>query len=325
MIFIDKKIQPKDPILIAAWPGMGHVATNAAMHLKEQLRAKRFAHLKSPSFFYHQDIQISDGVLNLAVAPQGEFFYWENMAGEHDVIIFISEQQPQAEKGILYSHLVLNFVMTLGVKTVFTFAALAAPMDYLQSPRVWAAATQKDFSREFEKFSVKPLRSGYVSGLNGLFLGVAKKRKLKGACLLGEIPFYMSQVENPRASMAVLETLVKFLNIQIDFQELIAADKMIVEEMEMLLDHVRESEWEEESYERPITSEDIEAIKDNLQTYQQIPNSAKRQIEELFSQAKKDISFAYTLKKKLDEWHAYKDYEDRFLALFKEGDSRNLG
>ena len=46
-------------------------------------------------------------------------------------------------------------------------------------------------------------------------------------------------------------------------------------------------------------------------------------IEKLFNAAKADLSQAGELKKELDRWNIYKDYEDRFLDLFRHGKKDN--
>ncbi|HTI51366.1 MAG TPA: hypothetical protein VL475_10460, partial [Planctomycetaceae bacterium] len=43
----------------------------------------------------------------------------------------------------------------------------------------------------------------------------------------------------------------------------------------------------------------------------------EKRIEKLFEQAAKDRSMAFELKQELDRLGAFKDYEDRFLDLFK--------
>jgi len=48
----------------------------------------------------------------------------------------------------------------------------------------------------------------------------------------------------------------------------------------------------------------------------------KRRIEALFEQAAKDRSKAFELKQELDRLGAFKDYEDRFLDLFKKPGER---
>jgi hypothetical protein len=45
-----------------------------------------------------------------------------------------------------------------------------------------------------------------------------------------------------------------------------------------------------------------------------------RHIEELFDEVSRDRSKAYELKRELDRLEVFKDYEDRFLDLFKKSD-----
>jgi proteasome assembly chaperone (PAC2) family protein len=70
--------------------------------------------------------------------------------------------------------------------------------------------------------------------LNGLFLGVAKERKIEGACLLGEVPMYATRIPNPKAALAVADALVKVLDIDVDLNELTILAKESEEEMKKL-------------------------------------------------------------------------------------------
>ena len=54
-----------------------------------------------------------------------------------------------------------------------------------------------------------------------------------------------------------------------------------------------------------------------LSVYSRVPESVLSRIEKLFQEAQKDISKVGELKLELDRWKLYKDYEDRFLDLFK--------
>ncbi|MHB8900817.1 MAG: hypothetical protein ACYC6Y_18870 [Thermoguttaceae bacterium] len=49
-----------------------------------------------------------------------------------------------------------------------------------------------------------------------------------------------------------------------------------------------------------------------------IAKENQRRIETLFHQARQDRSKAYELKRELDHLGVFKDYEDRFLDLFKK-------
>jgi Uncharacterized protein (ATP-grasp superfamily) len=120
---------------------------------------------------------------------------------------------------------------------IYTFAAMPLPIDHLRKPQVWVAASAKQIIEQFRKFNCQPLTSGTISGLNGLFLGLAKEYKFSGACLLGEIPLYTIQIENPKASLAVLEVLLQAIGINIDLNDLKIAEKIMEEEIESLIDY----------------------------------------------------------------------------------------
>jgi len=88
--------------------------------------------------------------------------------------------------------------------------------------------------------------------LNGLLLGVAKKRDIDGICLLGEVPTYATRVQNPIAALAILKKLTKMLGIEIDTDELaqLASEtretmkQMAAEAMEEYIDYFTEPIWE---------------------------------------------------------------------------------
>jgi proteasome assembly chaperone (PAC2) family protein len=77
------------------------------------------------------------------------------------------------------------------------------------------------------------MQEGYIGGLNGVFLGVAKSANFEGACLLGEIPFYATQIENPKASLAILEIFSKLFEIPLDLSKL----STLAQYMEKEIDH----------------------------------------------------------------------------------------
>ncbi|UCD15216.1 MAG: hypothetical protein JSV34_05725, partial [Candidatus Omnitrophota bacterium] len=68
----------------------------------------------------------------------------------------------------------------------------------------------------------------------------------------------------------------------------------------------------------PLSEEDLEKIKKDLATYTKLPPSAREKIDKMFKEASKDITKASKLKDELDHWNVYKEYEDRFLDLFKK-------
>ena len=96
-----------------------------------------------------------------------------------------------------------------------------------------------------------------IAGLNGLLLGVAKEREIEGACLLGEVPMYASQMQNPMAALAVLKVLTKMLDIEVNTTELtLLADETkekmklaAAEAMGKYIDYFTQPIWEHEEEE----------------------------------------------------------------------------
>jgi len=313
-----KKPKLKNPILIAAWPGMGNVAVRAVEFMLQQLKAKELAEIAPEGFFYPHEAWVLNSQIKRPRAPKGKFYFWQNPKGKNDLIIFLCEAQPALEKGHNYAQLVLDLAAAFSVKRIFTFASMPMPIDHTQVSRVWATVTDKRLLRELSKFDVKPMRVGQISGLNGLLLSVAKERRFEGLCLLAEIPLYAIQIENPKASKAILTVFSQITGLVFNFSGLEERAKIVEDEIEKLVHYFKSG-----AAPAPISEEDVESIRQSLASVTKLPESAKTKIEELFKMAERDLSRAGELKEELDKWHIYKDYEDRFLDLFRPGRKDN--
>ena len=313
-IRINKRPRLKNPYLICAWPGMGEVAFKAASYLIEKLQAEEFADIPVEDFFYLTGSNVQAGVLDLPELPYSKFYYWKNKAGKNDLIIFISNAQPDLAKAESYSRRIIHLAKLFKVEMIVNFASMPQPIDHTQESRVWFCGTSPEINNVLKKYNFNILSEGQISGMNGLFLGIAKRENFKGFCLLGEIPFYTVQVENPKASLAVLEALHKILNIQIDLASLIEQVHAMEGEINKFLDYLKLGPQGL----NPIGEEEIERIKKTLSQLTKLPVSVKEKIEKLFEEAKGNIAKANELKTELDKWNVYKEYEDRFLDLFRK-------
>ncbi len=322
-IKIYKRPRLRRPYLVMAWPGMGKVAFRAASYLVEKLKAREFAELLPEEFFYLSASVIQAGVLGVPQLPQGKFYYWKNPAAKsNDLIIFISDAQPDLAKAEDYSKRLLCLARMFKVEMVVSFASMPQPVDHTKESGVWFASTSVQINSLLKKFNFNFLSDGQISGMNGLFLGIAKREGFKGFCLFGEIPLYAIQIDNPKASCAVLVALTKILNIRIDFTQLIEQANIMEEEINKLLDYLKVGPASGQP--GPIGEEEIEKIKSALSQLTRLPVSIKEKIEKLFEQTKCDLTRAGGLKQELDKWNVYKEYEDRFLDLFrKRGDKSN--
>jgi hypothetical protein len=320
-LIISKKPRLRKPYLIVAWPGMGEVAFKAANYLIEELKAVEFASIAPEEFFYVTASAITKGILDIPALPQGKFYYWKNPgaklnpSAKHDLVIFLSNAQPDLSKADSYVKIIINLAKSLGVETVVSFASMPQATDHTQEAHVWFAATDQKTKESLKKYNFNELAEGQISGMNGLFLGIAKKAGLKGFCLLGDIPLYTIQIENPKASAAVLEGLSKILDLPINLAPLKEQAQGMENEINKLLDYLKLGPPGQSS---PISDDEVELIKKTLSQLTKLPVSVKEKIEKLFEESRLDIAKANELKAELDKWNVYKEYEDKFLDLFRK-------
>jgi len=309
----------KNPIFICAWPGMGEVAYKTALFLKEALEFRVFAKLEAQNFFKPSAVIVEKGVIELPTVPAGFFYYKKLFSCEF--ILFLGEAQPPLDKAEDLAKEIIRYVKKFKVKLILSFAAKPEAIDHKTDSSVWITATHSHLIEKFKSYPVKILREGQISGLNGLILGVAKRQKIEGVCFLAEIPFYTVQIENPKASQKILKILNDYFDLHLDLTPVVERAKFVEEEIDKLIAYLK---GEIPHTDLPLSEEDIEKIKKDLATYTKLPHSAREKIERLFEEAKKDISKARELKEELDRWNVYKEYEDRFLDLFKKRE-RNSG
>ena len=128
--------------------------------------------------------------------------------------------------------------------------------------------------------------------------------------MLGEMPHMLTQVPFPKASLAILEVFTTITGIDIDFTDLAEQARVMDQQLADLLAGEEEEEGPSFVGQEEPSGEPAEE--------DQLRSADKRRIERLFEQAGKDRSKAFELKQELDRLGVFKDYEDRFLDLFKK-------
>ncbi len=330
------------PWLIAVWPGMGHVALNAGVYLLAKLGMTAVDELDGGELFDISQVEVSKGVIQPARRPRNRFFVWTDPAGRHDLLVFLGETQPPVGK-FPFCKQVIDYAVGLGVERIITFAAMATNMRLEHRSRVFGAATDLEGVADLRKLKLKILEGGHIGGLNGVLLGAAAAQGLRGWCFLGEMPQMFAQVPFPKASHAILEAFTRHTGVDVDLDELSEQSKAVEEQLGELLSRIEEQygqqpgagEGDPDDDEGDEFGSDEEHIAPGGPAigggeegvgYQYdepdepVPAPAVQQIEELFARAAGDRSKAFELKRELDQLGLFKQYEDRFLDLFKSRD-----
>lgn len=310
---MDDPLQLHDPWLVAVWPGMGGVAINAGIYLLAKLRMTVLAEYEASEFFDIDHVEIKQGIIQTGGRPRNRFFIWRDPNRAHDLVVFIGEAQPPLGK-YAFCQKLMAYAQDLGIKRVFTFAAMATQMHPEHDSRVFGAATNQEALAELKQLELEVLEDGHIGGLNGVLMGAAADSGLRGACLLGEMPHIFSQLPFPKASWRTLEVFAKMAGIELDLTELAEQSRVMEQQLGELLARV------EETYAQQTSADEEEDESYGLEPAEEetMEPADRQRIEQLFEQSTKDRAKAFELKQELDRLGVFKEYEDRFLDLFKK-------
>ncbi|MFH1753291.1 MAG: PAC2 family protein [Candidatus Omnitrophota bacterium] len=295
----------KNPVMLACWAGMGNVGIGAADFIRIKLGAKLFAQANISDLVSPEFIAVDKGLSSLQDAPNLSVYYKK----KPPLLISIGREQLYGRAGMISMERLLEIAIKHKVKKIFTCAAFPSYMHYKESPTIYAAANRGTFLRQIkENKSVHQMEDGQISGLNGLLLEAARKKKIDAACLLATLPIYAVGLPNPRASKALVGILGDIIGFQADMTDLNLSIHEIDKTLEKIEEQLRSlglEDAEKKPYAAPKVSNEM-------------PKIILDKIEKLFEDARRDKRAAHKLKQELDRWDLFKVYEDRFLDLFRE-------
>ena len=231
-------IRLKDAILLEGLPGVGNVGKLAAMHLIEELKAKKCTEIYS-SHFPPQVLIDDDGVVNLV---NNELYYHKGKGKNRDLLFLVGEYQGMDSSGQYeLCNQLISLVKEMGVTSIYTLGGYGLGK-LVPEPRVLGAATSEKMVDLFKSADVEFIDGepgAGIVGASGLLLGLGKLQGIEGGCLMGETSGYMV---DPKSASVVLKSLQKLLNIKIDLEELEKRAKQV----DSITNQLKESESEVE-------------------------------------------------------------------------------
>ncbi len=286
--------QLENPILVASWPGIGNIGIIAVDTLRRILEAEELGEIEPWEFFYPNRVLIRKGVLESLEFPTSQFYFKRIRGG--DIVFFIGEEQPteggriyaEGKKAYHMANLVLDVAERFGCRRIYTSGAAVALIHHTTKPRVWAVPNGQSLISEMRAYQNTVLMSdiegrgghGHITGLNGLLLGVAKKRGLEAICLMGEIPVYLQglPLSYPKASKSVLEVLSHNLKVEPNLDTLDELDRKAQQRIEEFyqqipleirgqLDRLKHVGYARPAEPGPITEEEGKKIVEDVENF----------------------------------------------------------
>jgi proteasome assembly chaperone (PAC2) family protein len=281
--------EPKlnNPVMIACWPGIGNIGVIAVDILRRAMASEELGEIEPWDFFYPRKVSIRDGELKELEFPSSKFYF--KKTSKKDVVFFIAEEQPgdgvrayaEGAKAYRMADLVMDVALKFGCQRVYTSGAAVAHIHHTARSRVWVVPNSESLIDEIKRYENTVLMSeiegrdgqGNITGLNGLLLGVARKRGLEAICVMGEVPVYVHgfPIPYPKGSKAVLEVLSTVLGVEISMDEIDSLVQQSESEINSVyerlpaeikdqLDKLKYVAYAKPSEPEPITEEDKKKI-----------------------------------------------------------------
>lgn len=212
------------PILIMAftgWNDAAESATTAARYLSASLHAEKFAEV-DPEEFYHFGLtrpyvrfKAGSQTDREVVWPVTEFSIAQAPELSRDVIVGVAPE-PHL-KWRTYCEAVMSLTRVCEATLVVTLGALLAEVAHTRPVRLSGSASDPELAA---LLGVRPTRYEGPTGIVGVLNIVCRDRNIRTASLWANVPHYISGIENPRASLALVRRVLTLLGTSVDLGDL---------------------------------------------------------------------------------------------------------
>jgi proteasome assembly chaperone (PAC2) family protein len=263
------------------WVNGGDVSVGGVDYLIKHLNAKKFAEMPVTPYHVYQVpgventrpiFKMQDGVIVESHFPKNEFYYANNPASEHDIILFQgTEPSLNWEE---YANAVISMAVEYHAHRFITFGGILDRSPYTRQPRISCTCTSNYIKREMEKYNVTFSSRQGPASFNLMLLRTCQEKGLEGLNLTVRAPYYpefnVAIDYSPKSVKAVLVRLCHMMRLDIKLDDL----NKTISELEGKLDFIRqqnpqfntyveelEKNYIEMPYEEPLDISAHEAIK----------------------------------------------------------------
>ena len=232
LVRLKENLEFKTPILVVGLPGVGLVGKLVAEHLVDELGAEKIVEVYSPHF--PPQVLVNK---DCTVRPVSNTIYYA-----------------KAKENELCS-LYLDIAEEFGVKKIYTLGGYpTGKLTYEET--VLGVANNTKMIEEIKEYGVEFRESepsGGIVGASGLLVAFSKMRGIDAACLMGMTPGYLM---DPKSAQSLLKVLCKMFGIEVNMESL----EKKAEEMESILEKLKEKEEQQTIQEVKPTEEDLRYI-----------------------------------------------------------------
>ena len=212
------------PVLMRAWSGCNdaaEAATTALRYLGTSLSAEKFAEI-DPEEFYHFGLnrpyvrfKAGSDTEREIVWPTTEFSIAQSPTLARDVIVGVATEPHLRWKA--YCEAVLELARRCDVALVLTLGALLAEVPHTRPVRLVGGAADPELAA---RLGIRPTRYEGPTGIVGVLNTICREQGFATASLWANVPHYVSGIENPKATLALVKRVLPILGATIDLSDL---------------------------------------------------------------------------------------------------------
>ena len=213
-------------LMIAAWSGWsdaGESATRALHHLTQELNTTKFAEIDAEDFYIFTEERpfvenASEGGRRL-IWPKNEFFYLKSDSENFPDIVFLIGTEPHL-KWRTYTTLVADVANAMNVDMLVTVGALLDEVPHTRSAVVMSTTIYENLGPRYQHVNYSRPNYEGPSGMTSATMDAFARRGIMSASIWGHAPRYLQGAQNPAITLAIIEEVQRFANIEVQTSEL---------------------------------------------------------------------------------------------------------
>lgn len=250
LVRLKENLEFKRPILVVGLPGVGLVGKLVAEHLVDELGAEKIVEVYSPHF--PPQVLVNK---DCTVRPVSNTIYHAK-AKENDILFLVGDHQSTTSQGHYeLCSLYLDIAEEFRVTRIYTLGGYpTGKLTYEET--VLGVANDTKLIEEIKEYGVEFRESepsGGIVGASGLLVAFSRMRGIDAACLMGMTPGYLM---DPKSAQSLLKVICKMFGIEVNTESL----EKKAEEMENILEKLKEKEEQQTIQEVKPTEEDLRYI-----------------------------------------------------------------
>jgi proteasome assembly chaperone (PAC2) family protein len=262
------------PIVITAfsgWNDAAEAATTAARYLATTFQADKFAEIDPEEFYHfglsrpHVRFKNESEAEREIVWPATEFSIAQAPALPRDLVVGVAIEPHLKWK--TYCNAIIELARRCEATLVLTLGALLAEVPHTRPVRLVGGASDPELAA---RLGLKPTRYEGPTGIVGVLNTMCREQGMATASLWANVPHYISGIENPKASLALVKRVLALINATADLTDLDDA----VRQFDQNLTEIVAQNEKIAGYITKLESRDAEEQSENAATESDLPPSA---------------------------------------------------